>query len=81
MQIKILYFNGCPNWKMAATRLRTVLAELGRTDVARAHVAVMLKMRPAFTVREADAYYRTWCFAPPFREKMQQALRAAGLPE
>jgi hypothetical protein len=61
--------------------LAYTLPLLGRTDEARVHVAVLLKMRPAFTIREADAYYRTWCFAPPFREKMQQALRAAGLPE
>jgi tetratricopeptide (TPR) repeat protein len=61
--------------------LAYTLPLLGRTDEARAHVAVLLKMRPAFTVREADAYYKTWCFAAPFREKMQQALRAAGLPE
>ena len=53
----------------------------GRTDEAKAHVAVLLKMRPAFTVREADAYYKTWCFSVAFREKMRQALRVAGLPE
>jgi hypothetical protein len=34
MQIKILYFNGCPNWETALARVRTVLAELGRADVA-----------------------------------------------
>ena len=34
MQIKILYFSGCPNWETAAARVRTVLAELGRTDLA-----------------------------------------------
>lgn len=34
MQVKILYFNGCPNWQTAADRVRTVLAELGRADVA-----------------------------------------------
>ena len=33
MQIKILYFNGCPNWETAAVRVRTVLAELDRADV------------------------------------------------
>jgi len=54
---------------------------LGRIDDARTHVALLLKMRPSFTVREADAHYRTWCFAPPYREKMRQALSAAGLPE
>jgi hypothetical protein len=34
MEIKILYFSGCPNWETALARVRTVLAELGRTDVA-----------------------------------------------
>jgi len=34
MQITILYFSGCPNWETAATRVRMVLAELGRTDLA-----------------------------------------------
>jgi len=33
MQIKVLYFNGCPRWETAAARVRTVLAELGRADV------------------------------------------------
>jgi hypothetical protein len=34
MQVKILYFNGCPMWETAAARLRTALAELARPDVA-----------------------------------------------
>ncbi len=34
MQIKILYFSGCPNWERAAARVRTVLAEHDRADVA-----------------------------------------------
>ena len=34
MQIKILYFSGCPNWETAVARVRTLLAELGRADVA-----------------------------------------------
>ncbi len=34
MQVKILYFSGCPNWQTAADRVTTVLAELGRADVA-----------------------------------------------
>jgi TolB-like protein/DNA-binding winged helix-turn-helix (wHTH) protein len=54
---------------------------LDRTDEARAHVATLLKMRPGFTIREADTFYRMWCFAPSYREKMRDALRVAGLPE
>lgn len=38
MQIKILYFKGCPNLETAVARVRTVLAELGR-----AHVAVQVE--------------------------------------
>jgi TolB-like protein/DNA-binding winged helix-turn-helix (wHTH) protein len=53
---------------------------LDRTDEARAHVATLLKMRPGFTIREADAYYKMWCFAPSYRDKMRDALRTAGLP-
>jgi hypothetical protein len=34
MEVKILYFGGCPNWEKAAARARIVLADLGRTDVA-----------------------------------------------
>jgi len=33
MQIKVLYFNGCPRWETAVARVRTVLAGLGRADV------------------------------------------------
>jgi len=53
---------------------------LDRTNEARAHVATLLRLRPGFTVREADAYYRMWCFAPSYREKMCDALRIGGLP-
>ena len=58
-----------------------VLPALGRIDEAKAHVATLLKMKPGFTIREANAYYTTWCFEPAFREKMMSALRLAGLPE
>jgi TolB-like protein/DNA-binding winged helix-turn-helix (wHTH) protein len=54
---------------------------LGRTDEAKAHVASLLKLSPGFTIREADAYYAMWCFAPSYREKMRDALRTAGLPQ
>jgi hypothetical protein len=38
-------------------------------------------LSPGFTVREADAYYKKWCFSPDYREKMREALRMAGLPQ
>jgi TolB-like protein len=53
---------------------------IDRTNEARVHVAALLRLRPGFTVREADAYYKMWCFAPSYREKMCDALRIAGLP-
>ncbi len=53
---------------------------LDRGKEAGAHVATLLKMRPDFTIREADAYYKMWCFAPSYRERMQDTLRKAGLP-
>lgn len=34
MEIRILYFPGCPNWRTAADRVRIALAERGRADVA-----------------------------------------------
>lgn len=52
---------------------------LDRTKEAGAHVATLLRLRPGFTIREADAYYKMWCFAPSYREKMCDALRIAGL--
>jgi TolB-like protein/DNA-binding winged helix-turn-helix (wHTH) protein len=54
---------------------------LDRVDEAKAHVAALLKMKPQFTIREADDHYRMWCFPPSYREKMRDALRIAGLPE
>ena len=54
---------------------------LGRLDDAKAQVAKLLKLRPDFTIREADAFYRMYCFQPEFIERMNGALRQAGLPE
>ena len=54
---------------------------LGRIDEAKAQVATLLSMQPGFTIREADAYYKMWCFEPSFREKMRDALGMAGLPQ
>jgi TolB-like protein len=60
--------------------LAYTLPFLDRTKEAKAHVTTLLKMRPGFTVREADIYYKMWCFAPSYREKMCEALKVAGLP-
>ncbi|MBR1206080.1 MULTISPECIES: hypothetical protein [unclassified Bradyrhizobium] len=54
---------------------------LNRLDDAKAQIAKLLKLRPDFTIREANAYYRMYCFSPEYIEKMNLALRQAGLPE
>ena len=61
--------------------LKLISRTLHRTDEAKAHVATLLKMQPQFTIREADTYYKMWCFAPSYREKIRDALRIAGLPQ
>jgi TolB-like protein/DNA-binding winged helix-turn-helix (wHTH) protein len=55
------------------------LPYLDRMKEAKAHVTTLLRMRPGFTVREADAYYKMWCFAPSYRKKMCEALLRASL--
>lgn len=32
MDLRLLYFDGCPNWTIAEERLRTALLKLGRGD-------------------------------------------------
>jgi TolB-like protein/DNA-binding winged helix-turn-helix (wHTH) protein len=54
---------------------------LERIDEAKAHAAALTKLSPGFTIREADAYYRMWCFPPSYRDKMREALGMAGLPQ
>ncbi len=61
--------------------LAYTLPFLGRIDEAKQHVAALLKMVPTMTIREADAFYKLVCFEPAYREKMDGALRQAGLPE
>jgi TolB-like protein len=54
---------------------------LNRIDDAKAEVAKLRALMPDFTIREANAFYRMYCFQPAFIEKMDGALRQAGLPE
>ena len=61
--------------------LAYTLPFLGRIDEAKQHVAALLKMYPAMTIREADAFYKLVCFDAAYRDKMADALRQAGLPE
>ena len=34
MRVSLLYFDGCPSWRLADERLREALAQAGRTDVS-----------------------------------------------
>ena len=54
---------------------------LGRIDEAKALVAKLLKRRPDFTIREADAIHRMYCLSPEYIDRMNGALRQAGLPD
>lgn len=40
MKIELLYFEGCPNWQTADTRLREALAALGQEAVTVTHQVV-----------------------------------------
>lgn len=33
MQVELLYFDGCPNWRLAEERLEHALVQAGRDDV------------------------------------------------
>ena len=33
MEVRLVYFDGCPNWQLAGTRLRQVLDRLDRAEV------------------------------------------------
>ncbi|MFR9751771.1 hypothetical protein ACL02S_12135, partial [Nocardia sp. 004] len=33
MKVEILYFDGCPNWREAADRVRAAVTAIGRTDI------------------------------------------------
>ena len=57
------------------------LPYLSRLDDAKAQVAKLVKLWPDFTIREADALYRMYCFQPEYIERMNGSLRKAGLPE
>jgi len=57
------------------------LPYLDRIDDARAQIPILLKLKPDMSVRQADRYYKMWCFQPDFRQQMTTALRLAGLRE
>lgn len=40
MDVRLLYFDGCPNWTVAEQRLRSALASVDRSDETIQHVLV-----------------------------------------
>lgn len=44
MDVELVYFRGCPNWRLAEERLYAALEALGRTDV---EVRLRLVAQPA----------------------------------
>lgn len=68
------------NW-LDHLHLVYTLPHLGRVDEARAEIPMLLKLKPAISVRTADHFYKIWCFDADFRNRMVTALRLAGLPE
>jgi adenylate cyclase len=68
-------------WWLSHLQMAYVLPSLGRIDDARAHVATLLKLKPGYTIRDANAWYRMYCFEPTYIDKMDVNLRLAGLPE
>jgi hypothetical protein len=46
-----------------------MLPSLGRIDEAKAHVATLLKMKPGFTIREANAYQTIGVMSRPISRK------------
>jgi hypothetical protein len=48
LRVWLLYFDGCPNWRMVDERLREALARIGRADVT-------LQYRVVATPEEAEA--------------------------
>ena len=57
------------------------LPHLGRIDEARAQIPALMKLRPDMSVHEADRVYKMFCFDADYRERMNTALRLAGLRE
>ena len=57
------------------------LVYLGRLDEAKAHLATLLTLLPAFSVREADGYFKNVCFTKSYRDKVVAALRKIGTRE
>ncbi len=68
------------NW-MDHLHLVYTLPHLGRIDEARAQIPALLKLKPDMSVREADRYYKMFCFNADYRQRMAAALRLAGLRE
>jgi adenylate cyclase len=69
-----------PNW-LDHLHIIYTLPYIGRLAEAKAQVPDLLKLRPDMTIREADRFYKMFCFDEEYRQRMDSALRLAGLPE
>jgi hypothetical protein len=70
MQVKILYFTGCPNLATIADRVRMVLAELGQADVS----------VQAEDVQQASALSPAWAGSPTLLLDGRDPFAAADRP-
>jgi class 3 adenylate cyclase/TolB-like protein len=68
------------NW-LDHLHLVYTLPYVGKTDEAQAQIPILLKLKPDISVHEADRLYTLWCFDEDFRDRMNKALRLAGLRE
>lgn len=82
MRVSIVYFEDCPNWKMAKERVDAALATLGRTDVA----VELVRVETAEEARRAGMHGSPTVlvdgedpFAPP-DASTELACRAEGAP-
>ena len=68
------------NW-LNHLHLAYTLPYLGRTDEARAQIPILLKLKPDVSINTVDRFYKMFCFQTDFIERVEKALRLAGLRE
>src|SRR5205085_1044403 len=57
------------------------LPYLGRTEEAKARIPDLMKLKPEISVQVVNQYHKMWCFEDDYIERMDKALRMAGLRE
>jgi adenylate cyclase len=68
------------NW-LNHLHLAYTLPYLGRTDEARAQIPILMKLKPDISIKTVEQFYKMVCFQPDFIERVEKALREAGLRE